>query len=145
MDRPFSGRILSPQFNHPIRTGAANTDGPARIHADEGVRDLVLRDPAGCAFAVPAVRRGAVRPPVTEGLERRLVAVMFTDVVGYTALMQQDEQAAVDTRDRYMSPVQRHHDAFQGTIVQRLGDGTMSMFPSALDAVLAAVGLQAEL
>ena len=82
---------------------------------------------------------------MTERLDRRLVAVMFTDVVGYTALMQHDEQVAVDTRDRYMSAVQRHHDAFQGTIVQRLGDGTMSMFPSALDAVLAAVGLQAEL
>jgi predicted ATPase/class 3 adenylate cyclase len=82
---------------------------------------------------------------VTERLERRLVAVMFTDVVGYTALMQHDEQVAVDTRDRYMSAVHRHHDAFQGTIVQRLGDGTMSMFPSALDAVLAAVGLQTEL
>ena len=81
---------------------------------------------------------------MTEGLERRLVAVMFTDVVGYTALMQQDEQAAVDTRDRYMSTVQRHHDAFRGTIVQRLGDGTMSMFPSALDAVLAAVAIGAE-
>ncbi|MFZ0178297.1 MAG: tetratricopeptide repeat protein [Candidatus Dormiibacterota bacterium] len=82
---------------------------------------------------------------MTERLDRRLVAVMFTDVVGYTALMQHDEQVAVDTRDRYMSAVQRHHDAFQGTIVQRLGDGTMSMFPSALDAVLAAVGLQTEL
>ena len=80
-----------------------------------------------------------------ERLERRLVAVMFTDVVGYTALMQHDEQAAVDTRDRYMNAIQRHHDAFQGTIVQRLGDGTMSMFPSALDAVLAAVAIQEEL
>jgi class 3 adenylate cyclase len=40
---------------------------------------------------------------MTERLDRRLVAVMFTDMVGYTALMQADERAAVDKRDRYMS------------------------------------------
>ena len=78
-------------------------------------------------------------------LERRLLAVMFTDMVGYTALMQADERAAVESRDRYTAAVERHHGAFGGTIVQRLGDGTMSMFPSALDAVQAAVEIQREL
>ena len=35
-------------------------------------------------------------------LDRRLVAVMFTDMVGYTALIQADEQVGLDKRDRYM-------------------------------------------
>ncbi len=78
-------------------------------------------------------------------VDRRLVAVMFTDMVGYTALIQADERVAVDKRDRYMSALERHHDAFGGTIVQRLGDGSMSMFPSSLAAVLAAVEIQREL
>jgi class 3 adenylate cyclase len=83
--------------------------------------------------------------PVGERLDRRLVAVMFTDMVGYTALMQADERLGLDKRDRYMSALESHHDAFGGTIVQRLGDGSMSMFPSSLDAVLAAVAIQREL
>ena len=78
-------------------------------------------------------------------LDRRLVAVMFTDMVGYTALIQADERVALDKRDRYMSALESHHDAFGGTIVQRLGDGSMSMFPSSLAAVLAAVEIQREL
>lgn len=78
-------------------------------------------------------------------LDRRLVAIMFTDMVGYTALVQADERQGVDRRDRYMSAVERHHGAFGGTIVQRLGDGTMSMFPSSLASVLAGVEIQREL
>ena len=78
-------------------------------------------------------------------LDRRLVAVAFTDMVGYTALIQTDERQAVDRRDRYWRAVDRHHQAFGGTIVQRLGDGSMSMFPSALAAVQAAVEIQREL
>ncbi len=78
-------------------------------------------------------------------LDRRLVAVAFTDMVGYTTLIQADERLAVDRRDRYWRAVDRHHQAFGGTIVQRLGDGSMSMFPSALAAVQAAVEIQREL
>jgi predicted ATPase/class 3 adenylate cyclase len=82
---------------------------------------------------------------VSEALERRLVAVMFTDMVGYTALLQADEQRGVDQRERYIAALERHHDDLGGTIVQRLGDGSMSMFPSALAAVQAATAIQREL
>ena len=78
-------------------------------------------------------------------LDRRLVAVAFTDMVGYTTLIQTDERQAVGRRDRYWRAVNRHHRTFGGTIVQRLGDGSMSMFPSALAAVQAAVEIQREL
>src|SRR5439155_13429493 len=76
---------------------------------------------------------------------RRLVAVMFTDMVGYTALMRADEGAALEKRERYWGALEGHHDGFGGTVVQRLGDGSMSMFPSSLAAVQAAVGIQREL
>ncbi len=72
---------------------------------------------------------------MTEPLDRRLVAVVFTDMVGYTALLQADERTALEKRDCYWAALERHHDASEGTIVQRLGDGSMSMFPSSLAAV----------
>ncbi|MGH2711690.1 MAG: tetratricopeptide repeat protein [Actinomycetota bacterium] len=80
-----------------------------------------------------------------EKLDRRLVAVMFTDMAGYTALMQADERLALDKRDLYMRALETHHDAFGGRIVQRLGDGSMSMFPSSQASVQAALAIQREL
>src|SRR5207253_30593 len=59
---------------------------------------------------------------VVVALDRRLVAVMFTDMAGYTALLQADERLALDRRERYWDALERHHEAFGGTIVQRLGD-----------------------
>jgi adenylate cyclase len=82
---------------------------------------------------------------VTDALDRRLVAVMFTDMVGYTALLQADERLGVAKRERYVAALERHHAELGGTIVQRLGDGSMSMFPSALAAAQAAVAIQQEL
>ena len=70
---------------------------------------------------------------------------MFTDMAGYTGLLQADERLALDRRERYWVALERHHEAFAGTIVQRLGDGSMSMFPSSLAAVEAAVAVQQEL
>jgi predicted ATPase/class 3 adenylate cyclase len=82
---------------------------------------------------------------VTNGLDRRLVAVMFTDMVGYTALLQGDERSALEKRERYWSALDEQHELFGGTIVQRLGDGSMSMFPSSLAGVQAAMAIQREL
>ena len=56
--------------------------------------------------------------PVIESLDRRLVAVMFTDMVGYTALMQTDERLALEKRNRYVRALESHHAARGGTIVQ---------------------------
>lgn len=77
--------------------------------------------------------------------QRRLTAVMFTDMVGFTALMQCDELLGREKRDQYIRAVEHHHDTFGGTIVKHMGDGTMSSFHSSLDAVLAAVEIQREL
>ena len=73
---------------------------------------------------------------------RRLSAIMFTDMVGYTALMQEDEVRAATLRDRHRTVLGEGIEAHQGEIVQFYGDGTLSVFPSAVQAVDAAVDIQ---
>ena len=73
---------------------------------------------------------------------RRLAAVMFTDIVGYTALMQRDENKAAKVRAHHREEFQQHHKTYNGEIVQYFGDGTLSVFRSGLEAVQCAIALQ---
>jgi class 3 adenylate cyclase len=75
---------------------------------------------------------------------RRLAAIMFTDIAGYTALMQTDEPRAIAIRQRHREVFERQHTAYRGQIVQYYGDGTLSVFDSAVDAVACAVAMQRE-
>ncbi len=76
---------------------------------------------------------------------RQLAAVMFTDMVGFTALMEQDELLGLERRDRYTSVLGREHEAFDGRIVAFFGDGSLSMFTNSVDAVLCAIEIQRRL
>ncbi len=67
---------------------------------------------------------------------------MFTDIEGFTALMQADEERALATRAKYVDVLTEQHDAFGGTIVQYFGDGSLSIFPNSVDAVSCAVAAQ---
>ena len=80
-----------------------------------------------------------------EHLDRQLAAVMFADMVGFTALMQEDEQLALWARARYASVLNAQHEAFGGRIVQYYGDGALTIFPNSLDAVRCAIEIQKEL
>ena len=70
---------------------------------------------------------------------------MFTDIVGYTALMQKDEAMAVKIRKRHRRVFKQHHDTYNGDILQYFGDGTLSVFQSGVEAVECAVAIQKEL
>lgn len=72
----------------------------------------------------------------------RLAAVMFADMMGYTALMQENEQRAKLLRDRQREILQHEVPAHNGKIVQYYGDGALSLFDSAIDAVHAGIKIQ---
>jgi len=73
---------------------------------------------------------------------RQLAAIMFTDIEGYTAIMQQNEQQALSLRKRHREVLQREHTQYNGRIIQYYGDGTLSIFQSAIQAVQCAVAMQ---
>tara|TARA_R110001592_G_scaffold9555_3_gene50551 strand:+ start:538 stop:2871 length:2334 start_codon:yes stop_codon:yes gene_type:complete len=73
---------------------------------------------------------------------RRLAAIMFTDIVGYTALMQKDEKSAAAVRARHREVFQDKHQEHNGEIIQYFGDGTLSAFQSGVEAVECAIAIQ---
>jgi class 3 adenylate cyclase len=77
--------------------------------------------------------------------ERKLAAIMFTDVVGYTALTEQDEPKAIQIRERHRDLVRPLVAQFQGQVIDSPGDETLSVFPSSLLAVDCALAVQASL
>jgi adenylate cyclase len=76
--------------------------------------------------------------------ERRLAAIMFTDIVGSTALMAESEQAALAAKERHRAIAQSQVDRYHGELIEAAGDETLSIFTSALDAVSCALAIQAE-
>lgn len=74
--------------------------------------------------------------------KRKLAAIMFMDMVGYTALMQKDEGKARKVIQRHRDLVKPYVDEHGGDIIQYVGDGTFCKFDSAIEAVNAAVGIQ---
>jgi len=77
--------------------------------------------------------------------QRKLRAVMFADMTGYTAMMQEDEAHAKLLRQRQRQTLDSLISAHHGTILQYFGDGTLSIFDSATDAVRCGIAIQNEL
>ena len=84
-----------------------------------------------------------ISEPVSGSQRRELAAIMFSDVVGFTAMMGRDEskgvRAIADHRERLRALLPR----FNGRLVGEIGDGTLSSFHSVIDAVECARKLQA--
>ena len=73
---------------------------------------------------------------------RQLAAIMFSDMTGYTALMQQNEQSAKIKRRRLKEVLENSVSIHNGKILQYYGDGALSIFNSAIDGVNCAVEIQ---
>jgi TolB-like protein/Tfp pilus assembly protein PilF len=73
---------------------------------------------------------------------RQLAAIMFSDMTGYTALMQENEVLAKDKRKRLKAVLEKSVPEYHGKILQYYGDGALTIFNSAIDSVNCAVEIQ---
>src|SRR6266498_4334727 len=73
---------------------------------------------------------------------RQLAAIMFTDIVGYTALMGEDEQKAFELLRKNRQLQKPIIEKFNGTWIKEIGDGVLASFHTVTDAVLCATEIQ---
>jgi class 3 adenylate cyclase len=66
---------------------------------------------------------------------RRLAAIMFTDIVGYTAIMGKDEKKALELLEKNRRLHKPIINKFQGTFLKEIGDAILVSFQSAYDAI----------
>lgn len=75
---------------------------------------------------------------------RQLAVIMFTDIVGYTALMGNDEEKAFTILNKNRALQRPIIEQYNGRWIKELGDGVMASFNTVSDAVQAAIKIQKE-
>src|SRR6187549_511392 len=76
---------------------------------------------------------------------RQLAAILFADMTGYTALMQDNEHLARQKRKRFKDVLEAAIANHDGKILQNYGDGSLSIFNSAINSVNCAISIQQQL
>ncbi len=77
-----------------------------------------------------------------EKQNRKLAAILFADIAGYTALMQKDEQSASVLLRRFQKNIEELIPKNNGQIINFYGDGALCIFNNPLEAVRCAMELQ---
>jgi len=74
--------------------------------------------------------------------ERKLAAIVFTDIVGFTELMGRDEAKAMNLLKQNRALLRPIVENFKGEWLKEIGDGVLISFPSAVMAVTCALEIQ---
>ncbi len=77
-----------------------------------------------------------------EHKDYRLAAVMFTDIVGFSRMMEEDEKGTLQTLDFHDKLVREQIDRHRGSVIKTIGDAFLAQFSTTLDAVQCALGVQ---
>ena len=72
----------------------------------------------------------------------QLAAIMFTDIVGYTALMGEDEERAFELLKKNRQVQRPIIEKYNGRWIKEIGDGVLASFPAVSDAVYCAKEIQ---
>jgi len=72
----------------------------------------------------------------------QLAAIMFVDIMGYTAIMQEDERQAMQHREKLKKCLETEVTLYGGRVLKFSGDGALCTFSSAIDSIRAALVIQ---
>ena len=88
----------------------------------------------------PSARKQWFSPPAMP--TRRLAAILCADAIGYSRLMQDDDQHTLETLKRYRACIAKICLVHEGRVVNTPGDSVLVEFSSAVEAFAAAVEIQ---
>src|ERR1700736_4613147 len=74
--------------------------------------------------------------------QRKLAAIMFTDMVGYSAQAQRDDKVALELLEEHRRLLRDIFPRFNGTEIKTIGDAFLIEFSSALEAAQCAIEIQ---
>ncbi|HTL67991.1 MAG TPA: adenylate/guanylate cyclase domain-containing protein [Lacunisphaera sp.] len=80
----------------------------------------------------------------TAGHRRRLQAIVFTDVVSYSALMQANESRTIGMVRTDLQRMREAGESQGGMLINTMGDGMVMIFPSAIQAVRFSLAMQGQ-
>ena len=78
----------------------------------------------------------------SENTKRKLAAIMFTDLVGFSQISNQNEKRALALLEEHRELLRIEFDKFNGNEIKTMGDGFLVEFPSSLDSINSAISIQ---
>ena len=112
--------------------------GKERSSLPANLWPLSIRSAGGVVFSWKVSKQRIVM----SNEERQLAAIVFTDMVGYSALAQRDEAFALELLEEHRRLLREILARFHGTEIKTIGDAFLLQFRSALEAVQCAIEIQ---